>query len=299
MTPSLDQALAVVRDVAARRPVEAETLAVSRCHGRVIRQDIVSTNIAGPVDGVVPGTRDGAVMTPARVALVASLGLPALSVSRRPTVAVFTTGNHLVEPGMPLATGQAHDSNRELLMGLLRADGLEPTAWPRLPDDPRQIEIALRDAGCAFDVVVICESARSSAGGFVAEVLEQFGEVHLRDVTNAFGAPVRFGSLDQARVLGLPDDPLALAAAWLTLGRALVDGLQGRIEPRRRLRARLARAVAPAQMTGGFVPVRIEVGDDGLRVDPQVSGLAEANGLIVQEKPQILPASTLVNVIPL
>jgi molybdopterin molybdotransferase len=48
---------------------------------------------------------------------------------------------------MPLAHGQIYDSNRDLLMGLLRADGLEPTAWPRLPDDPRQVEIA-----CAMPV---------------------------------------------------------------------------------------------------------------------------------------------------
>jgi molybdopterin biosynthesis enzyme len=45
---------------------------------------------------------------------------------------VFTTGDELVHPALPLEPGQIHDSNRELLMGLLRADGLEPTAWPTL-----------------------------------------------------------------------------------------------------------------------------------------------------------------------
>ena len=98
----------------------------------------------------------GTVLTPARVSLAASLGLASLPVARRPTVAVFTTGDELVEPGLPLAPGEIYDSNRELLMGLLRADGLEPTAWPRLPDDPGAVEIALRDAGCAFDLVITC-----------------------------------------------------------------------------------------------------------------------------------------------
>ena len=298
MTRSLDQALAVVREVAARHRVEAETLTLSRCHGRVILQDLASTNVAEAVDAG-PAIRHGGVMTPVRVALAASLGVPALPVARRPTVAVFTTGEHHVEPGMPLALGQAYDSNRELLMGLLRAEGLEPTAWPSLPDDPRQIEIALRDAGCAFDLVVVCESTRSSAGGFVAGVLDQFGEVHLRDVRSAFGSPVQFGSLDQARVLGLPDDPIALAAAWLTLGRALVDGLQGRIEPRRGLRARLACPIAPVERQGIFVPAWIEVADGGLWVHPRVTGLAEANALIVMPQSRSPPASTPVDVIPL
>ncbi|GAB2617656.1 molybdopterin-binding protein [Novilysobacter erysipheiresistens] len=297
MTASLDRALAVVREVAANHRLESETLALSRCHGRVILQDVVSSHAE---DAAGPTIRHGVVMTPARVALAASIGVPSLSVARRPTVAVFTTGNDLVEPGMSLAAGQAYDSNRELLMGLLRAEGLEPTAWPRLPDDRRQIEIALRDAGCAFDLVVICGSSRSSAGGFVAGVLEQFGTVHLCDVPDVFGAPVQFASLDQAHVLGLPDDPLVLAAAWLTLGRALVDGLQGRIEPRQVLRARLARPVASVQLQRAFVPGRIEVQDDGLWVDPQESGLADSNGLIVlRENSPILPAAAIVDVISL
>ena len=91
--------------------------------------------------------RAGETLTPARVALAASQGLAELEVARRPTVAVFTTGDELVEPGLPLAPGQIYNSNREQLMGLLRADGLEPTAWPTLPDDPAQVESALRHAG--------------------------------------------------------------------------------------------------------------------------------------------------------
>jgi molybdopterin molybdotransferase len=98
----------------------------------------------------------GIVLTPTRVATAASLGFDRLDVATRPTVAVFTTGDELVPPGMPLAPGEIHDSNRELLMGLLRADGLEPTAWPVLPDVPARIASVLRDAASSFDVVITC-----------------------------------------------------------------------------------------------------------------------------------------------
>ena len=97
--------------------------------------------------------------------------------SRKPTVAVFTTGDELVEPGMPLAPGEIYDSNRELLMGLLRADGLEPTAWPRLPDDPaRGRDRRCAMPRCAFDVVITCGGVSAGEKDHLPALLAQFGQ---------------------------------------------------------------------------------------------------------------------------
>ena len=78
------------------------------------------------LDALLSHLPTGAVLTPARIALAASQGHAELEVARRPTVAVFATGDELVEPGLPLAHGQVYNSNREQLMGLLRVQGLEP-----------------------------------------------------------------------------------------------------------------------------------------------------------------------------
>ena len=47
------------------------------------------------------------------------------------------------------------------------------------------------------------------------------------------GMPLLFGALGSAHCLGLPGNPVSVLATWLTLGRALLDGMQGRAEPRR------------------------------------------------------------------
>ena len=251
--------------------------------------------------------RDGQTLTPARVSLAASLGLSSLPVRRRPTVAVFTSGDELVEPGMPLQPGQIYDSNRDLLMGLLRADGLEPTAWPRLPDDPKQVEIALRDAGCAFDLVFTCGAVSAGEKDHIPAVLAQFGQIHFWKVKMRPGMPLLLASMDQARFLGLPGNPVSVLATYLSFGRALIDGLQGRGEPRPKLRARLVGGIEKSHPRREFVRARLRSDEDGvLWVDPnpatgshRLRAAADSDALmVVTEGAQVLEEGAVMEVWP-
>src|SRR3546814_9726783 len=79
-------------------------------------------------------------------------------------------------------------------MGLLRADGLEPVAWPTLPDDPAQVESALRHAGNAFDVVLTCGAVSAGEKDHIPALLQAQGEVHFWKVRMKPGMPVLFAS---------------------------------------------------------------------------------------------------------
>jgi molybdopterin molybdotransferase len=393
------EAMALLRETAAQHRLETESLSLSRCHGRVLAEDIdapmplppfdnsamdgfafrhadlageetvlrlageqfagivqdillepgecmrITTGAPMPakadtvaikencrVEGtavVVPGAtaaganvrhagedvragervlRAGSLLTPARVSLAASLGMASLRVARKPTVAVFTTGDELVEPGMSLAPGQIYDSNRDLLMGLLRADGLEPTAWPRLPDDPRQVEIALRDAGCAFDLIITAGGVSAGEKDHLPDVLVQFGQTHFWKVKMKPGMPLLFGSLDQARVLGLPGNPVSVLATYLTFGRALIDGLQGRMDPRPTWHAQLVAPLDKPHARREFVRGHLSSGGNGaLHVEANAAtgshrlrAAADSNALIVvPEGAQRYAAGEVVEVIPL
>lgn len=295
------EALGIIEQVARDHCLASESLALPRTHGRVLARGmtadvkIPSFDIGATDDREV--LRAGQVLTPTRVAMAAALGLASLQVARRPAVAVFTSGNNLVEPGMPLATGHVYDSNRELLMGLLRADGMEPTAWPRLPDDPRQVEIALRDAGCAFDLILACGQIAADRHDHVASVVAQFGQSHFQLLQIQPGMPVLFASLDQARLLVLPGDPVSVLAGYLTLGRALIDGLQGRLESRLPWRARLTSAVAKTDPRREFRRASIFSDGNGLLL-AEPSTAADSNALIVlPEGPQWLTAGDPVEVV--
>ena len=268
-----------------------------------------------PGDLLVPA---GAVMTPSRVALAASQGLDRPPVSRRPTVAVFTTGDELVEPGLPLQHGQVYDSNRELLMGLLRAEGLEPVAWPRLPDEPDAIANALRHAGHAFDVVITVGGVSAGEKDHLPALMQAHADVLFWKVRMKPGMPVmlatsqsamdgtRAGGLGEALFLALPGNPVSVLATFLALARPLLDALQGRREARPRLRARLATAWDKRHARLEFLRGRVACSEEGLlTVAPnpadgshRLRAAADSDVLIVlDEGERHYPAGTPVDVL--
>ena len=248
----------------------------------------------------------GSWLSPARISLAAALGVAELNVSRRPTVAVFTTGDELVEPGLPLAAGQVYNSNRELLMGLLRAEGLEPVAWPTLRDEPARIETALRDAASAFDVVITCGGVSAGEKDHLPAFLAEQGTIHFWKVKMKPGMPVLFGEMGRALFLGLPGNPVSVLATFLTLGRDLLDGLQGRTEPRARGFARLSASWSKSHERLEFLRGRVKYGADAvLLVLPnpadashRLRGAAESDVLIVlAEGPREYAAGDIVEII--
>lgn len=270
----------------------------------------------------------GQVLTPARIALAAGQGLDRLQVARRPTVAVFTTGDELIAPGLPLRPGELYDSNRELLMGLLRAEGLEPVAWPRLPDDPEAILTALRHAGHAFDVVITCGGVSAGDKDHLPALLQREGRVHFWKVRMRPGMPLLFAEsrpetpgdafatgeypsgsrkpLGDALFLCLPGNPVSVLATFLTLGRDLLDGLQGRSDPRPRLRARLRSGWRKTHERLEFLRGRLSCDADGvLWVDPnpadgshRMRAAADSDALIVLPEGELtLDAGAVVDVL--
>jgi molybdopterin molybdotransferase len=297
-------------------PVGADTVAIQEnvvVEGdrvRIAADTPAGANVRRAGEDVRAGTRvldGGGVLTPARVAIAASLGMEQLEVFARPTVAVFTTGDELVEPGMPLQPGEIYNSNRELLLGLLRAEGLEPTAWPTLPDDPRRVRSSLLDAAASFDVVLTCGAVSAGAKDHVPALLQDNGRVHFWKVRMKPGMPVLFGELDRALFLGLPGNPVSVLATWLTLGRALIDGMQGRTEPRRPMRARLTAPIDKRHARREFMRGRLHVDDEGvLRVEPDAATgshrlLAAARSdalIVVGEGAAQLPVDSIMDVLP-
>ena len=96
------------------------------------------------------------------VALAAAVGLTSLEVRRRVRVAMFSTGDEIVEPGTPRPAPAVFDANRYLLAGLIERLGGTATDLGILPDDPGTLARAIAAAAVDHDLVVTsaCRPAR-------------------------------------------------------------------------------------------------------------------------------------------
>ena len=251
--------------------------------------------------------RAGTVLEASQLSLAAALGHHDLPVRRRPTVAIFTTGDELRAPGQPLAPGEIYDSNRVLLQALLIAEGFEPVAWPVLRDDPDTIAGALKDAAFSFDLVLTCGGVSAGEKDFLPAFLAREGQVHFWKVLMKPGMPLLFGRLGDAHFLGLPGNPVSVLATFLAIARPLLDELQGRGQPRARLRARLTADLAKSHDRLEFLRGVLSWDDEGqLRVTPnpadgshRLRAAAQSNALVVlAEGAGHWPAGGLVDVLP-
>jgi molybdopterin molybdotransferase len=244
----------------------------------------------------------------AALSLAVAAGHGSVAVRRRPTVALFTTGDELRPAGAPLGPGEIHDSNRVLLQGLLLADGYQPVAWPVLADDPVRIATALADAASAFDVVVTCGGVSAGEKDHLPAWLQAQGDVHFWKVRMRPGMPLIAGRVGAAQFVGLPGNPVSVFATYLTLVRPFLDALQGRAVPRPRWSARLVHPVAKRHDRLEFLRARLLPGDDGvLRVAPdpadgshRLRAAAAADCLLVlPEGAGEWPAGAILQVLPL
>jgi putative molybdopterin biosynthesis protein len=89
--------------------------------------------------------RAGQPLSSREIGVLAALGLAEVGVHRKPRVAIFSTGNEIVAPGVPLPTGAVYDSNAAIIGAAVEELGGEPVRLGVIPDD----EAALSGARAA------------------------------------------------------------------------------------------------------------------------------------------------------
>lgn len=185
--------------------------------------------------------RAGTVVLPAGTRLDAvSLGLAAtagaaqLTVTRRPRVAVFSTGDELVMPGEPLPPGAIYNSNRFTLRALLEGLGCEVVDLGIVPDKLDTTRAALREAASKADVILTSGGVSVGEEDHLRPAVQAEGRLDLWAIAIKPGKPFAYGRVGDAHFIGLPGNPVSSLVTFLVLVRPFLLKLQGatRLAPR-------------------------------------------------------------------
>ena len=169
-----------------------------------------------------PGTR----LRAGHVGVLASVGAATVRVFRRPRVGVLSTGDELVESG-PLEMGQIRDSNRPMLLALVREAGLEPIDLGTARDDEDRIVAILEDAFDRCDAVLTSGGVSVGDYDFVKAALDRFGALEWRQVAIKPAKPLAFGVVRGVPVFGLPGNPVSSLVSFELFARPALFQMAG------------------------------------------------------------------------
>jgi molybdopterin molybdotransferase len=166
-------------------------------------------------------------LRPQDVALAAAFGLTQLEVVRRLRIAVLSTGNEIASPGEVRLPAQLFDSNRFMLMAMLRRLGCETNDLGILRDEPVSLADGLKREAAGHDLILTTGGVSTGDEDHVKAAVESVGSLVLWRMAIKPGRPVAMGIIDGAPLIGLPGNPVASFVTFVHVVRPTVLALSG------------------------------------------------------------------------
>jgi molybdopterin molybdotransferase len=252
--------------------------------------DVFASTAAGQNVGrrgadIVAGDRvvaAGDRLSPSRVGALAAIGCADVEVFVRPRVAILSTGNEVIEPGLPLSPGQIFDVNRFTLGAIVSTHGGVPEAHKAAQDTVDALITSL-DACMTADLIVFSGGSSVGERDLVVDAIAARGEMIFHGIAVRPGKPTAFAMVSGTPFFGMPGNPTScLSNAYILLVPFL--RAVARLPPHapRTLRVPLGRRIVSAVNRHQFYTVRLR---DGLafpafKGSGDITSLSQADGYI-------------------
>ncbi len=149
-------------------------------------------------------------LTPAAIGYLSSLGIKEVKVYQKPKIAILTTGNELIEPGLHLEYGQIYESNSKMLLSTLYSLKFYDVNIYKVKDDYNETLNTLDKVIKEHDLVIISGGISVGDYDFVGQALNALQvEEHFYKVKQKPGKPLFFGTKNDTYVFALPGNPAA------------------------------------------------------------------------------------------
>ncbi len=246
----------------------------------------------------------GHLLRPVDIGMLASLGQAQVQVVRQPRVAVLSSGDELVNAGMPLPPGKIYDANSHTIAALVANCGGAATRLPIARDTLADVRHLFEQA-LALQPDLIISSAGVSVGAadLIRTVMQELGEINFWRINLRPGKPLAFGRVRGVPFFGLPGNPVSATVTFEVLVRPLLLKLAGKVtEPR--LRTAVAGQDLHSDGRRSYVRVTLQRKDErlvayeaGSQSSAALIAMVRADGLlIIPEAVHFVPAGTELSV---
>ncbi len=261
----------------------------------------------------------GTLLAPAALGLVASLGLPTVTVYRRLRVAYFSTGDEILSLGEPPREGAVYDSNRYTVFGLLTRMGVEVIDLGVVRDEPALLEAAFRQAAQQADAIITSGGVSVGEADHTRTMMKKLGDVAFWRIAMRPGRPMAVGRIGNAEnqaisasiasassadsyqndintptggavLFGLPGNPVAVMVTFLAFVRPALLRMMGctraappmlRAISTEPMRKKPGRTEYQRGLVTTAADGTLQVRTTGNQGSGVLSSMVQANGLIV------------------
>ena len=219
--------------------------------------------------------------------MLAMLGVAQVPVTRKPRVALLSSGDELLSVDEPLSDGKIYDVNSYTLRAMLNAAGCEIIPLGVAADTPESVRAALEKAK---DADLILSSAGVSMGSFdyIRAVIEKDGALSFWRINMRPGKPLTFGAYKNIPFIGLAGNPVSAFVGFMVFVRPVVKKMLGRrTQAQGHMRVRLAE---PLQSDGRESYLRAIIHRENGQLNAQLTGhqgsgnlfsMVQANALLI------------------
>jgi molybdopterin molybdotransferase len=246
-----------------------------------------------------PALLMGARITPAAAGLLASLGVPKVTVYRRLRVAYFSTGDEILSLGEAPREGAVYDSNRYTIHGLLEDLGCQMIDMGVVKDNPTLLEQAFTQAASQADAIITSGGVSVGEADFTKTMMKKLGDVAFWKIAMRPGRPMAVGRIKQdhrsAILFGLPGNPVAVMVTFLAFVKPALLQMMGctaiptplaRARTREVLRKKPGRTEYQRGIVSRNSEGELEVVTTGHQGSGVLSSMVQANALIVLQHTQ-------------
>lgn len=229
----------------------------------------------------------GVRITPENISLLSALGIKEVKVTKKKVVGILSTGDELIELGMPLKDGYIYNSNGPGLITAVLENGGIPKYYGIIKDEFDTLKNSLQEAVSQCDIVILTGGTSVGVKDFVEKAINSIGApgVLVHGIAMKPGKPTIIGQVGSVPVFGLSGNPVSAMLGFRLFIQPLLNPKKGET-----IVAKVARNIPSAGGREDYIPVKLSTNEGQLMASPifsksnSIGSLTKMDGLLIMEK---------------